>query len=98
MFRGGKYSPDVLYSMGTLEEALSKWTDSDVASFEVGVCLGFWPSGDESFREQKGVFWTNNPLGNALFMLLGGLVRASMLESRDEPDLQYRWKVEETDV
>jgi len=95
MFRGGKSTPDVIQDMGTLKEALSDWTDFDVASFEVGVCLGLWPLGMESFREQKGVFWSNNSLGNALHQIVRVLGERGTLERRDEPDLQYRWKAEE---
>ncbi len=82
--------------MADLRELLFDWTDTDYASFQVGVCLGLWPSGQESFRNKKGVFWSNNPLGNTLHKFMKGLVQASVLEFREEPDLQYRWKTRDT--
>ena len=97
MFRGGKSSPDVVQDMSTLREALSKWTDADCAFFEVGVCLGLWPPGMESFRQKKGVFWSNNPLGNVLHQVIKILVERGTLERRDEPETQFRWKVEDGD-
>lgn len=41
--------------------------------------------------EAKPVFWSNHPVGEALYNILGELVGAGFLESRDEPDNQYRW-------
>lgn len=80
----------------TLKELLVEWTDFDYAAFQVGVVFGLWPPEGEdqaSFRlKNKHVFWTNNPLGNALHQILNSLVKCGILERRDEPDLQYRWK------
>jgi hypothetical protein len=36
-------------------------------------------------------FWSNNPVGNLLYETLESLVQVGVLESRDEPDKQYRW-------
>jgi hypothetical protein len=46
----------------------------------------------QAFREVKWVFWSDNPLGNALWDLLHALVKAGVLEHREEPDHQFRWK------
>jgi len=39
----------------------------------------------------KFLFWTNNVLGDSLWEALHSLVRAGVLEYRDEPDHQFRW-------
>lgn len=75
-----------------LEQPLVDWKDADEAAFQVGVVLGLWSSDREAWRENKHVFWTNNDLGNAIHATLKHLVGRGILERRDEPDLQYRWK------
>jgi hypothetical protein len=70
---------------------MAGWTDGDGAAFVVGRSLGIF---DESvtFTQVKGVFWTDNPLGNALHEVLLQLVAAGVLERREEPeDEQFRW-------
>jgi hypothetical protein len=70
---------------------MAGWTDWDGAAFVVGRSLGIF---DESvtFTQVKGVFWTGNPLGNALHEVLLQLVAAGVLERREEPeDEQFRW-------
>ncbi|MGW3521064.1 hypothetical protein [Streptomyces hydrogenans] len=74
-----------------LSEGLAGWTDGDGAAFMVGRSLGIF---DESvtFTQVKGVFWTDNPLGNALHEVLLQLVTAGVLERRAEPeDERFRW-------
>ncbi|MFB6832795.1 hypothetical protein [Streptomyces hydrogenans] len=74
-----------------LSEGLAGWTDGDGAAFMVGRSLVIF---DESvtFTQVKGVFWTDNPLGNALHEVLLQLVTAGVLERRAEPeDEQFRW-------
>ncbi|MEU9233502.1 hypothetical protein [Streptomyces subrutilus] len=44
-----------------------------------------------TFRQVKSVFWTDNPLGNALHEVLLQLVAAGVLERREEPDEQFLW-------
>lgn len=73
-----------------LSEGLADWTDWDGAAFLVGCSLGIF--GDsETFTKVKWVFWTDNPLGNALHEVLLQLVGAGVLERREEPDEQFRW-------
>lgn len=74
-----------------LKHSLYDWTDIDVAQYRLGVVLGIFES-HVSFLEVKGVFWTDNPIGNALFRILEILTETDILEKRDEPDYQYRWK------
>jgi hypothetical protein len=70
---------------------LAEWTDSDVAAYLLGRSLGLFQN--QNFQtDTKHVFWTNNPLGNGLHDALLALVRAGVLERRDEPDEQFRWQ------
>ncbi|MFJ8113919.1 hypothetical protein [Streptomyces sp. NPDC096132] len=73
-----------------LSERLAEWMDWDGAAFLVGSCLGIFAE-SESFTRVKAVFWTDNPLGNALHEVLLQLVAAGVLERREEPDEQFRW-------
>ena len=41
--------------------------------------------------EAKHVYWSNNPVGNALYEILMKLVEIEVLEYRDEPSVQVRW-------
>jgi hypothetical protein len=49
-----------------------------------------------TFGHTKHVFWTDNKVGNLLYRILNDLVAAEILECRDEPDRQYRWRQEFT--
>lgn len=73
-----------------LSEGLADWTDWDAAAFAVGRSLGIFGE-SETFAQVKGVFWTDNPLGNALHEVLLQLAAAGVLEQREEPDEQFRW-------
>ncbi|NNN30990.1 hypothetical protein HLK59_11530 [Streptomyces sp. S3(2020)] len=73
-----------------LAKDLADWTDWDSAAFEVGRSLGIFGE-SETFAQVKWVFWTDNPLGNALHEVLLQLVSARVLERREEPDEQFRW-------
>ena len=70
---------------------LADWTDCDGAAFLVGRALAIFPESEE-FLQVKGVFWTDNALGNALYEVLVQLTQAGVLEHRDEPDDQFRWR------
>ncbi|BBC33906.1 hypothetical protein SGFS_052000 [Streptomyces graminofaciens] len=72
-----------------LSEGLADWTDWDGAAFLVGRSLGIFDA-SETFPETKHVFWTDNPLGNALHEVLLQLAAAGVLERREEPDEQFR--------
>jgi hypothetical protein len=74
----------------TLREQLIEWTDWDGAAFCLAKSMGLM-SANVRFSDAKHVFWSANPVGNALHNMLGELVVAGVLENRDEPDDQYRW-------
>ncbi|MFE2283964.1 hypothetical protein ACFXDJ_07315 [Streptomyces sp. NPDC059443] len=73
-----------------LSEGMAEWTDWDGAAFLVGHSLGIF-SESQTFTQVKGVFWTDNPLGNALHEVLLQLAAAGVLGRREEPDEQFRW-------
>lgn len=73
-----------------LSEELAEWTDWDGAAFVVGRSLGIFDA-SVTFTKVKAVFWTDNPLGNALHEVLLQLVAAGVLERREEPDEQFMW-------
>ena len=76
----------------TLREALPDWHDWDGAAYHLAVCLGLMNDEPGLFETRaKHVLWSNNPIGNMLYGMLDQLVAAGVLESRDEPDKQFRW-------
>jgi hypothetical protein len=76
----------------TLAEDLAEWTDWDLAAYRLGVCLGAI-TGDFG-TENKGVFWSDNRLGNGLHDVLLNLVEAGVLQRREVPDEQFCWRRE----
>src|SRR5215470_6516308 len=76
--------------METLRVALADWTDFDASAHVLAQCLGIMPS-ERGMKEEKWIYWSDNPLGNMLFGTLESLVELRVLEKREEPDLQYRW-------
>lgn len=81
--------------MASLKERLSRWTDWDIAAYELGACLGFWRdfgnvSGQDAWNGVKGAMWSSNPLGEGLHVFLLSLVEEGMLEY-DEEDEKFRW-------
>ena len=74
----------------SLREALADWSDWDGAGYALGICLGLMPP-EPGWGRAKHVFWSNHDIGNMLYAMLDQLVTASVLEKRDEPDIQYRW-------
>jgi hypothetical protein len=78
----------------SLKEALADWTDIDVAQYAVAICLGLMSPNVPFPPGVKGVFWTNDPIGELLYHILENLTGANILEKRDEPDYQYRWNAD----
>jgi hypothetical protein len=80
--------------MKTLKDRLSVWHDWDGACFELAVCLGLMPDDDKFFSTgAKHIFWTDNPTGNALYMMLMELVRIRVLLMSDDK-LAFCWNQE----
>lgn len=75
---------------------LEEWTDFDVASFALGRYLGIFPEagGLAEFQKVKGVFWSNDDLGETLTDILGVMVERQLLEFREhsvDHYPSYRW-------
>jgi hypothetical protein len=82
-------------SLVTLKEGLANWTDRDVAAYKVGVTLGIFEDVDfaTGWPRNRGVFLTNNVIGNGLHEVLRTLATSGVLERRrDQPDEQFRRK------
>jgi hypothetical protein len=60
---------------------LADWADWDVAAYLLGRSLGLFQG--ETFQSAKGVFWTDNDLGNGLHTALLALASARVLERQD---------------
>jgi len=69
---------------------MKEWSDWDGAARWLATCLGLMPD-EPGWGRTKHVFWSNHPIGNVLYETLERLVQVGVLESRDEPDKQYRW-------
>ncbi|BBH69506.1 hypothetical protein ACTI_61910 [Actinoplanes sp. OR16] len=78
---------------GTLAAGLAQWTDAEGAQFLLGQVLGLFAG--RTFAEVRHVFWTDNPLGNELRGMLLALVRAGVLEWREGPANQFRWRAQQ---
>lgn len=74
-----------------LRETLQDWTDWDVAAFRLGRAVGLYEV-EEMWSRAKGTMWTDNALGSALHDALLAFVEGGVLESRSEPDEQFRWR------
>jgi hypothetical protein len=75
----------------SFSRALADWTDWDFAGYRLGRSIGLF-AGQNFHIDVKHVFWTSNPLGDGLHDALLALVLAGVVERRDEPDEQFRWK------
>lgn len=80
-------------SIASLKDRLVDWVDTDMAMYELGVCLGFWsdfgaPHNEDPWHGMKSVMWINNDLGTSLNNFLEGLVIAKILEKKAS---LFRW-------
>ena len=73
-----------------LADELADWTDWDRAGYVLGLQLGVLTGNFAT--KNKHVFWTDNTVGNGLHDVLLALSRAGILERREEPDEQFRWR------
>jgi hypothetical protein len=74
--------------MLNIKDRFDKGLDFDVALYELGVMLGFWPENNSdfsNFQKYKGVFWSSNKLGNHLYVILLELVElGAIIKDEDE--------------
>ena len=80
----------------SLKSELEQWHDVDVAMYKLACVLGLMQSDNDltTFRENKHIFWTDNPIGNMLYKILKELHKAGLLESDPEEE-RYRWRQED---
>jgi hypothetical protein len=83
--------------MKTLKERFEMQRDFDVAMYELGAMLGFWPDVEwqdhESwlqYNERKWIFWTDNPVGNHLLKMLDELVEMGALIKRGKDEMWFK--------
>jgi lactoylglutathione lyase len=77
----------------TLAAILADWTDVDFAAHALARSLGLMPD-QSAMSDAKWVYWSNNPVGSELIVLLDRLTALGFLEKREEPDIQYRLRPE----
>ena len=78
--------------LDSLKKSLgSGWVDVDAAQHHLAVVMGLLPAGSP-VGTFKWIFWSENPLSDALRDRLGELAESGPLESRTEPDYQFHWK------
>jgi hypothetical protein len=79
----------------TLKELLKDWEDQDICAYYLACSLGLIEY-DESwtvFRENKYIFWSNNPTSEFLYEALRKMAEVQMLEF-DDDETRYRWNKE----
>lgn len=76
----------------SLAKDLQDWTDWDYAGYSVAIHLGII-EGEFLAPGIKGIFWSNNLLGNAIHEILQKLVEAEVLLYEAE-ESQYKWNAE----
>jgi hypothetical protein len=76
--------------MESLRDTLKDWMDVDLAQSRLAIGLGLMPEGIFQVGA-KHVFWTANPVGDMLYKMLLQMSEVGILETRNEPDIQFRW-------
>jgi hypothetical protein len=96
-FEHDPYDPDVECNAGGcpsrrvgLRETLRDWTDWDLAAFRLGRAIGLYEREDDWWRS-KAALWTDNQTGAALHDALVVFAEGSVIQTRSEPDEQFRW-------
>jgi hypothetical protein len=74
----------------TWRRSLTDWKDLDVLQHELAVMLGIVQP-ELTLSDVKSLYWTVNPLGDALSRFLFQLVAAGVLEQHPEDDTLLRW-------
>jgi hypothetical protein len=72
-----------------LRACLTEWTDFDCAARALGISIGLFTPEQDLPLTLKHVFWSRNPVGEALNAMLMELVHAGVLLYDD--DLRFKW-------
>ena len=67
---------------------LSEWAEVEFAMYSLGQCLGIFTAESGFYRSTLAYA---SPISVALYRALLQLEEAGVLESRTEPELQFRW-------
>jgi hypothetical protein len=74
----------------TWRESLSEYTDIDLLQHDLARMLGIVTS-DVEVNDVKALYWTKNPIGDALAAFVLALGRAGVLEQHPEDQTLLRW-------
>ena len=74
----------------TLQVRLSDWADLELAAHALAQCLGVVAE-TTAYGAIKGIYWSVNPVSDALYAALRALVKAGILEESPEDDTIVRW-------
>ncbi len=68
------------------------YEDFDVVSWQIAVDLGIIdPEQYNLAVDCKHVFWSNHPVGGAIYQFIENLVQQGLLEENPEEPSQFRW-------
>lgn len=78
--------------MKSFKDLISKPTDYDTAHFLLGESIGLWEKEVylSSFKENKGKFLSEHPIGNMLHDIMVSIVEMGFIIFDDE-DMTYCW-------
>jgi hypothetical protein len=71
---------------------MNEWTDIDGPLHDLAIALGIIPKNSNFATEAKGIYWSNNPLGNFLGDTLYKMRDLGMLLVND--DGEFMWNPE----
>jgi hypothetical protein len=66
-----------------------EWIDIDIVEYFLCVLLGILP-GKDLFDNNKGIFWSNNPVGNCIADFLFALTELKIL-IYDKENVKFKW-------
>ena len=74
----------------TFRQATAELTDIDMIQHDIAQRLGI-VAADVSMADVKGLYWTANPIGDALAKFVFALVQAGVLEASAHDETVMRW-------
>ena len=73
-----------------MKEYIKDWTDIDWAAYRLAISLGLITEDTKFQTDAKHIFWTNNPVGNALYDTLYMFIDIGVIEINEDRD-KVRW-------
>jgi hypothetical protein len=74
----------------SLRESLADWTDIDVIQHQLATAIGVVEA-HQSLNDVKALYWTKNPVGDALASFVFALAQAGVLEAQPDDETVLRW-------